>query len=359
MIIQRYLAKEVLQSTFAVTFVLLIIIMCGRFIKYLAQAAAGKVDASILLEVMAYRLPGFLELILPLGFFIALLLAYGRLYAEHEMTVLSACGMSRSQLLLYSFLPATLIAIIIAALSLWISPYSLQKAHSLLNAQEAKSDVDTLKPARFQSMRNGTMTTYTKDINGDELSSIFIATQNIEGQLPSVITAKTGRFVFNETYGQRYLLLRDGARYEGIPGTADYRVTFFEQYAQHIAEPEFQDQGYKQVDAQSTAELMQQDSLAASATLQWRFSLPLLIVIVTLVGVPLSYTSPRKGRYTKLFPAIILYLLYVVGLNSARGSIEKGKLPVELGLWWVHAVVILIALFLLALPSWRRRLYKG
>ena len=106
MIVFRYLSREVLLTFSAVSAVLLVIIMSGRFIKYLAQAAQGVLDPSVLLMIMAYRIPGFLQLILPLGLFLGVLLAYGRLYLESEMTVLTATGMSEQRLLSYTLAPA-------------------------------------------------------------------------------------------------------------------------------------------------------------------------------------------------------------------------------------------------------------
>ena len=85
-----------LKTVFAVTLTLLVIIMSGRFVKYLGQVTSGDFAPDVLLLVMLYRLPNFLEVVLPLGLFIGILLSYGRLYVDSEMTVMSACGMSLS-----------------------------------------------------------------------------------------------------------------------------------------------------------------------------------------------------------------------------------------------------------------------
>jgi lipopolysaccharide export system permease protein len=114
LIVFRYLSREVITTMGAVSAVLLVIIMSGRFIKYLAQAAQGILDPGALMLIMGYRIPGFLELILPLGLFLGILLSYGRLYLESEMTVLSATGMSQQRLLAYTLAPAALVALIVA-----------------------------------------------------------------------------------------------------------------------------------------------------------------------------------------------------------------------------------------------------
>src|SRR5690554_1890877 len=98
-IVFRYLIRQIMVSMVAVSGILLLVFMSGRFIKYLGNAAEGEIPAGVLFSIMAYRFPGFLELILPLGLFIGILLAYGRMYLESEMTVLFACGVSDRELL--------------------------------------------------------------------------------------------------------------------------------------------------------------------------------------------------------------------------------------------------------------------
>ena len=96
--------------------------------------------------------------------------------------------------------------------------------------------------------------------------------------------------------------------------------------------------------------------LRNKAELQWRISLPILVFIVTLMAVPLSRVNPRQGRYLKLLPAILLYMAYLTILIAARGALEKGKLPMALGLWWVHALFLLIGLGLLYWEPWRLKM---
>src|SRR5690606_9754309 len=136
--------------------------MSGRFIKYLAQAAQGLLDPGVLLMIMAFRIPGFLELILPLGLFLGILLAYGRLYLDSEMTVLAATGMSQQRLTLYTLFPAALVALLVAWLSLGLAPKGVAEVARIFNAQDSMTEFDTLVPGRFQSMKNGSRVTYTE-----------------------------------------------------------------------------------------------------------------------------------------------------------------------------------------------------
>lgn len=357
MIIFRYLAREVLLSMVAVSGILLLIIMSGRFVKYLSQAAAGKLAPEVLFAIMGYRLPGFLELVLPLGLFIAILLAYGRLYMDSEMTVLSACGMSQKRLLGYTLMPGVVVAAIVALLSLYVSPLGAERSDLLLNEQKQRSEFDHLSPARFQATQGGTGVTYARQISEDrtELRNVFMAEMAsrdkgkkdpADNEL-AVILAESGEQYIDEKTGQRYLLLRNGYRYTGRPGELEYEEIKFDRYAQYLAPMEDIDPYDVKSDALPTAELWQSDKLEDRATLQWRVSLPVLVLIVTMLAVPLSHTNPRQGRYVQMIPAILIYIIYLVSLNAARGNIEDGKLPVAVGMWAVHGVFFALAVILL------------
>lgn len=352
MIVFRYLSRELLVTLSAVSAVLLVIIMSGRFIKYLAQAAQGLLDPGVLLLIMGYRLPGFLQLILPLGLFLGILLAYGRLYLESEMTVLSATGMSQQRLTLYTLVPACAVALVVGWLSLSLAPKGLAQVAQVFNQQDAMTEFDTLVPGRFQSMKGGSRVTYTESMSkaGDELQGVFISEQENEpgrtsAQDIAVLVAQTGRQEIRED-GNRYLILQNGYRYDGSPGEADYRVVQYETYGVLLPKPHISTEIHDR-EAMPTASLWGSDDRRLQAELQWRLSIPILVFIVTVLAVPLSRVNPRQGRFLKLLPAILLYMSYLALLIAARGALEKGRLPAALGLWWVHAIYLSVGLLLL------------
>ncbi|WP_347910790.1 LPS export ABC transporter permease LptF [Pseudomonas grandcourensis] len=351
MIVFRYLSREVLLTLSAVSAVLLVIIMSGRFIKYLAQAASGLLDPGSLFLIMGYRLPGFLQLILPLGLFLGILLSYGRLYLESEMTVLSATGMSQQRLVCMTLFPATLVALIVAWLSLSLAPQGANQFQLLLNKQDALTEFDTLEPGRFQALRDGTRVTYTESMSDDRvnLAGVFISQKNISSNNKdrgiSVLVAEKGRQEIRPD-GNRYLILDNGYRYDGSPGQADYRAIKYDEYGVLLPKPEVSDEVTDR-DAMPTRTLIGSDDIRLRAELQWRMSLPLLVFIVTLMAVPLSRVNPRQGRFLKLLPAILLYMAYLTILIAARGALDKGKIPAVFGLWWVHGIFLSIGLGLL------------
>lgn len=353
MLIFRYIARDLLSSTFAVCAVLLMVIVSGRFVKYLAQAAAGELDAGILLAIIGYRLPGFLELILPLAFFLGILLSYGRFYVQSEMTVMMACGMSPRQLVAYTMIPAVFVAILVGWLSLDVGPTGLRKAEALLTAQKERGELDDMAATHFYTLQGGKAVTYAEEVSDEgEMRDVFLAENNpdaAEGRQLVLVVAAKGRQHRSNPDEPGYLVLENGYRIQGVPGQADYQITQFEEYGQRLSKPKKQRRRDK-ADTLTTGELMASDKMAHVAALQWRFSVPVLVLVVTLMAIPLSKTNPRQGRFARMLPAVLLYIVYLVMLNGARGAVEDGKLHSLLGLWGVHLLFLLIALMLLAWP---------
>lgn len=352
MIIFRYLCRELLVTLSAVTAVLLLIIMSGRFIFYLALAAKGQLDPGMLFVIMGLRLPGFLQMILPLGLFLAILLAYGRMYLDSEMSVLSATGMSRNRLLAYTLAPAGLVALLVAWLCLVISPIGVTRVEQIINSQNAMSEFDTLVPGRFQGMKNSTRVTYTESMSEQsrELGGVFISELLLPGSGNkdrgiSVLVAEKGHQEARPD-GSRYLILENGYRYDGKPGQADYRAIQYDRYGVLLPTPEVISE-LTERDGQPTAALIGSDNPRYTAELQWRLSLPLVVFVVTVLAVPLARVNPRQGRFLKLLPAILLYMVYVALLVAMRGQIDKGRISPALGMWWVHGLFLAIALLLL------------
>jgi lipopolysaccharide export system permease protein len=340
LIIFRYLSREVLLSTTAVTAVLLLIITSARLIKYLSDAATGKLDADFVMLVLAYRIPGFLELLLPLGLFLGILLGFGRLYLESEMVVLRACGVSHKRLVLYALGPALLVSCLVAVISLLVAPWGVGEAKQIFAQQESRSELELLTPGRFQSQSGGRQVTYAQRLDTDSgvLEEVFVAQRNAQGQ-PVLLFAERAEQARIDGQG-RFLVLEHGYRFDGAPGQADYSATRYGQYGVRLPEAPGALE-IKEIEARPTAQLWGSADLRDRAQLHWRLSLPVLAFIVTLIAVPMSRTNPRQGRFAKLIPSIILYLLYVALLTATRSAIEDGSVG-PWALWLIHALFLLV-----------------
>ncbi|MCW8357619.1 LptF/LptG family permease [Marinomonas pontica] len=145
---------------------------------------------------------------------------------------------------------------------------------------------------------------------------------------------------------QKYLVFKNGTRYEGKPGSANYRITQFDTYAVRMENKDASviDEPY----TKSTLSLIQSDNRLEKIELQWRISLVVIIPILAIIGLSLSQVNPRQGRFFKMLPAILLMIFYIAMLIWGRTALEKEKLPMTLGLWWIHGIFIVIAALLFA-----------
>jgi lipopolysaccharide export system permease protein len=344
LIIYRYLSREIFFSTFAVALVLVPIIVSGRLINTLTRTNPGEMSLGFIFELIIYRLPSMLMLILPLALFLGVLLAYGKLYLESEMSVLKASGISGKQLVTFALGPALGGALIIASFSLYISPLAFEALEVSYAKRAALSELDTLTAGRFEKLP-GDRTVYTSEFLDDrsKMDKVFVAQLDKKTSKLEITYAKSGSQLINKE-GKRYLVLKDGYRYTGIPGFADYEQLKYHEYGYLLPERQLKI-NTDEPSAKMTMSLIGSDKAKDIAELQWRFALPLLAFIVVLIAVPLSRTNPRQGRYAQLIPTIFLYLVYLSILMSARDKVEDGASVYYI--WLVHLVFLIYGLSLI------------
>lgn len=354
MILYRYLSRQILSVMAAVTVVLLIVGLINRFIQYLGQAVAGEMAADVLLLLVFYRLPDFLLVILPLALFLGILLVYGRMYAENEMTVLVCAGLGPGHLLRVAWVASALLVLLVGLLSFEVAPWGIRNTERLKARQAELTEVDLMVAGQFQAFSAGGRVTYTERIatgaEGRQLENVFVVATAGEGDTTApvrVILADRARAVTDPATGQRYLRLEQVNQYDGRPGQADFTVARAAAQAILLPEPR-QFDAVAEEKALRTSVLLGSPELPHVAELQWRISALLLIPVIALMAVPLSRVNPRQGRFGKLVPAALVYALYFVLLQVCRERVADGSLSPLLGLWWVHVLFLAagIALFL-------------
>jgi lipopolysaccharide export system permease protein len=358
MIIFRYLVKQVMSSTLAVSFALLMIVFSGRFVKYLAQVASGEISGDILWQVMFYRMPGFLELILPLGFFLSLILVYGRMYIDSEMTALFAGGMSRNYIFFINGLMSVFMLFVVLVITTLITPVGLQKFDELWKNPENFRGLSTLIEGRFQKNRGTPWVSYTERLNVDKtaMENVFLAHIDQDSDHSStLVIADRGRIV-EENKG-RYIEFEDGYRYEGKPGSLEFQITKFDRFGQLIREST-RTNTVNQPEVLSTKQLWVSGEREQLAIFHWRIGVPLSVPIMSLIALSLSKTDYRRGRFFKLIPALILYLLYVFLLGAAKNMLAEGSIPMILGCWWLHFIFLSIALSLWFWPTLQKQFFS-
>lgn len=358
MLIFRYLAKEVFVTLVGLTAILMLIFMSNQFVRYLHRAAIGQLPGMIIIKLMMIELPNLMGLLLPLGFYVALLVAYGRLYAESEMTVLQACGYGSSQLLKHSFIMAGLVSLVVTVIMVWASPMINTERTKLLKTVGVQTVIQSIVPGRFQVSPRGSKIFYVESMSRDHTKAhhLFLARLNAKN-LPflhwDLLWADKAFAQTDPKTREDYLVLQEGHAYQGTPGKADYQVVEFGQYRARLPHPKIEGvQDDLRTTPISSLLPINNPDRAKAAELQWRLAVPIMVFVLALVAVPLSRVNPRAGKYAKLLPAIVLYIIYANFIFISRDWLVAGKIPWWIGIWWLHAAVALLGLGLF----WRGRM---
>jgi lipopolysaccharide export system permease protein len=141
-----------------------------------------------------------------------------------------------------------------------------------------------------------------------------------------------------------------------VPGQPQFRVI---EFAEHGIPYALQPRagGTLPPEARSSLALYRSGTADDLAELHWRIGVPLTLFVLAIIAVPLARTEPRKGRFSGLAPAVLLYVIYANLLAAGKGWLERGQLPPWAGLWWVHALFLAFAGGMLAVQQgWWTRL---
>ena len=342
-VIDRYVSRELLVTWLAVTLVLVLILLSSALANLLGKAADGSIPAEAVFPLLTIIGARYLILLLPMSLYLGVLLTFGRLYRDNEMAALAACGIGMPQLYRALLLVAVPVALFMLYMTLHVMPGIAKQSVQLKTEIENRSELSGLAAGQFNQSRNGDTVVFLdhQSADGKILSNLFVQQIIADGvQIETALRAQR----YRDEHGRQYILFGDGAHYKGEPGKADYRIVQYNSHGIYLQDAEVV-QPVLQRDAMTVQELLASDDINHRAELQWRLSIPLATLLLAVLALPLSYTSPRKGRYAVLALAIFLYLLYSNLLGIGESWFTHGKSPAWLGLWWVHGFALLLILY--------------
>jgi len=357
LIIERYLFKELAGTLFAVTAVLFLIFVSSWFARLLGQVAAGSIQADVIFLLLTLKSVDAMMILLPLSFYLAVLLAFGRLYKDSEMTAMLACGVSIKRITKLVFWMGLVFALLVAVVSLYLGPWAKAERYQLQDKMSSTSGLEAIAAGQFRELGDSNVVFYAERLSDDgkDMENIFI--QALRQGTLNLVVADRGRQISGPR-GGRYLLLQDGHRYEGEPGQADFRIIKFREHQVLLQEPK----AVFQVDitsALSTQKLWQSNKAHEIAELQWRISMPVSALLLALLAVFLSRTNPRQGRYAKFFLGILIYVIYSNLLGVAKTWVERGTVEPLIGVWWVHLLLLIAVILLMIQHSGGLRVVFG
>lgn len=335
-IIDRYIIKEVVKTWLAVMFVLLIVVMSVEIVHSLTWFLQGDLTTNTVVPLFINGQLKVLAMIIPIGLFLGALLALSRLYMDSEMTAMMSGGIGPKQWFRSMLMVTLPISLIVLLMMLYMRPWvALQRAE--INAEIRNvSIISTFAAGRFNKSPDGNAVIFMEDISKDGKTMSNVFQRYDKNGSTHVDLAKTAKSVTHDT-GLDYISFEQGQHYVGVPGESDYQIIDYAEYGVLVPGPK--DRSYPlRVQALSTKQLWQSDNLEHKAELDWRISLPVATLLIVMMALPLSQTTPRGGRYSKLALGILLYLIYSNLLGVGMAWIEKGIVPYWIGTSWVHVL---------------------
>lgn len=344
-IIDRYIGQEIVTSWLSVFFVLLMVVLSADAIHLLSWVAEGRIPGEALMPLLLNSFYEFTVLLVPLSLLLGVLLAFGRLYKDSEMTAVMSAGLGPVQWyrsLLLVAVPTTLLMFFV---TLIVSPSVAEQRDGIMSELKNRAELSTLLAGRFNESRKGNAIFFLESQSEEGAVMNHVFHRRIRGGVSHLDIAERARNQRNQN-GRDYIVMEKGTHYEGEPDSAGFKITQYAEYGVYI--PSVQHiRGRTSVKAIPSVELWNSDQLAHKAELQWRITVPIATLIIAMLALPLSQTTPRSGRYANLAWAILLYLVYSNLLSVGKNWIIKDRVTVWIGTWWVHVMALMLLLWLL------------
>ena len=328
-ILSKSLNIEVFRSSIGVLLVFFLLVVGSRVVGYFEQAAEGNIDPGIILSVIVLRFPDFITLLIPLSFFLGLLITIGRLNSEGEIHGYFSAGLSKLNLIKFLLPQAFIYFFITFVLSLYIAPYTKNLSKELLVIDSFEEQIDAIQSDEIVSLDNGGfLYVQTADeglIKGvkffqvDEDNSFIVISDEL-------LTKEKDKTI--------ELNLKNGFFYGGLFSESSKIISNFNNFNFEI------DKNMSQSNDLSLTKLFDYSSASDQATFQWNISIPITILILLLYGIYISSSKPREGKFSFMLPGMLIYVSYLSLLILSREFISDNPSSI-FNLWFIHGLFVL------------------
>lgn len=349
MIFQRALQRELSSAAGGIFTVLFSIFVTWTLIKILGEAAGGKVDSSDVIALIIFAALNYLPTILILTSFISVLMVVTRSYRDSEMVVWFASGLSLRRWIRPVLMFGLPLVLLTAVLSLYATPWAKQKSNEYIERFEKREDLQKVSPGQFKESSSSNRIFFVEGISGEKanVQNVFVNTVDDKGT--TVVVAKEG-VIAADARGERFLVLKNGRRYQGKPGQSDFQTMEFERYSMRVSGKNQELGAEQHVDAMSTMALLRERNPFTMAEVLWRISAPITALVLILLAIPLGFVNPRAGSSVNLIIALLVFFTYSNLIKMLEASVKQGRLPFGASWWPLHLLAALVAL---ALFLWR------
>jgi lipopolysaccharide export system permease protein len=356
MIFHRALLREFAGLAGAVFMTLFAIALTTRLIRLLGDAAGGKIPSDAVIAFIGFFALGTLPVLLSLTMFIAVLLTLTRNWRDSEMVIWFTAGLPLTAWLRPVMLFALPQFAVILVLSLFISPWAAQMAEQYTTRVASRDDVSRVEPGVFGETGNKERVFFVESASAESSSVQNVFVSSVQQKRTGVSMSRSGH-TETSANGDRFIVLENGRRYEGLAGDAEYRITEFDSYAARIETRE----GTRSAPTHKTMPtwgLIESPSNPNLGELLWRIGIPISALVLVMLAIPMSFVNPRAGRSANLLFALFTYVVYSNLLSVTQARVAQGRLDFSMGWWVVHAgmAVLLLVMFAQRMQLIRLRL---
>jgi lipopolysaccharide export system permease protein len=329
---------------------LLAILLTNQFARVLGDVAKGNLPKDAAFDVIGLSAAQYLTILVPIGLFLAIMLALGRLYRDSEMPAMMACRVGPGGI--YRPLTWLMVPLVLGVgwLAIDLGPSALVAIDRIGAEARREADLASIEPGRFTIFGPDQAVVYGERVTPDGFMENVFLQRTVDDGVVEVVVAERGEQVESEDPDIRLLVLHNGRRYEGVPGTPSFRVVEFSEHGIPYRLPSL-DPPEPRPRAMSVWNLVDSNDPEHRAELQWRIGVPLSTIILAIFAVPLARSRPRAGRYGRLSIGLLVFIIYFNLLSAAKAWVENGEIEPALGLWWVHGLFLIAALGLLAVQN--------
>jgi lipopolysaccharide export system permease protein len=350
------LVREFASTGLLVSSILLGIVVFTQLVRLLGDSVSGLLAVDGVLAMLGFTSLNYLPVLLSISLFLSVLLTLSRSYRDSEMVVWFTSGIGLTRWMRPVLGYAIPVTLLIALLSLVLSPWALSKADEFKRRLDSRDDVSAATPGAFRESKQADRVFFLEEVDAvnKRVGNIFV--QSKQNGKEGTMVAKDG---LQETAsnGDRFLVMLNGTRYEGIPGQADFKIVEFERYAMRIEPAELR-QELPNLKSLSTIYLLRNPTSWNLSELEWRIGLPLSALVLALLAIPLSYVNPRAGRSLNLIAAMVIYMFYNNMISVTNSWVGRGKISATAGLLSIHLLMFVITLALFyhrsSASAWRR-----
>jgi lipopolysaccharide export system permease protein len=276
-------------------------------------------------------------LLIPLSFFLGVLITTSRLYGDNEIYAIFSGGKSLIDIIKYLLPQAFLFLILTASLSLNIAPYTKAMSKELMASKSFSEKIQSIRPNELTEIGKGNYIKAQSIQDGVLEEVIFMS-----GDIGSAALVSSKKLLISDANSTTNITFKDGIIYTDVINPDQQVITRFGEFEYNL---DLSSGSSKKARLNKVYDF---EEKSKNASFQWNLSIPLTIINLLFLGIFVGKAKPRQGRFGGIVPGLFIYMLYISLLVASRESMMTGGFLSSLGLWWVHALFFLLSLLYLS-----------